>query len=221
MKLEVGVAERPLHGEDRTLVNLDLNLFGVFDGLGGYPGGAEAAEMAARTVGAYCRGHEPSLTVLAHSVIAANKAMIAAKANQELVGYTTATICWLAPGRLHWVSVGDSRLYHQPSGGRLMPVSRDEGYRNILNNCLGDEYEFKGLRQHSSFVVSHGDKLVLVTDGITGDFKPDLLNPVDLEAAITGRDAQAAAERLIDVARKHDDRSAIVIDIQAESGVEK
>ena len=215
MRIEVGVAERPLHGEDRTLVNLDLSLFGVFDGLGGYPGGAEAAEMAARTVERYCQGKEPAIETLAHSIIAANKAMIAAKADKQLVGYTTATICWLAPGRLHWVSVGDSRLYHQPAGRRLMPVSRDEGYRNILNNCLGDEYEFKGIRQRVTSTVDPGDRIVLVTDGVTGDFKPDLLRPTDLEAAIHGRDAQTAAEQLIEVARKADDRTAIVLDVQS------
>ena len=214
MKLEVGVAERTLHGEDRTLVRLDLNLFGVFDGLGGYLGGAEAAEMAARTVQACCQSREPSLTVLAHSIIAANKAMIAAKADQQLVGYTTTTVCWISGARMHWVSVGDSRLYHQPVGRPLMPVSRDEGYRNILNNCLGDEYEFKGIRQRMTSTVGPGDRIVLVTDGITGDFKPDLLSPSDLEAAITGRDAQAAAEQLIEVARKEDDRTAIVIDVK-------
>jgi serine/threonine protein phosphatase PrpC len=214
MRIEVGVAERPLHGEDRALVNLDLSLFGVFDGLGGYPGGAEAAEMAARVVESYCQGKDPSIETLAHAVIEANNAMIAAKADPQLVGYTTATVCWISGTRMHWVSVGDSRLYHQPVGRPLMPVSRDEGYRNILNNCLGDEYEFKGIRQRVTSTVGPGDRIVLVTDGVTGDFKPDLLRPTDLEAAIDGRDAQTAAGQLIEVARKADDRTAIVIDVQ-------
>ena len=33
MDLSVGVAERPLHGEDRALVVPGIGLFGVFDGL--------------------------------------------------------------------------------------------------------------------------------------------------------------------------------------------
>jgi hypothetical protein len=89
----------------------------------------------------------------------------------------------------------------QPAGWGLMPLSRDEGHRNILNNCLGDNYEFKGLRQRVTSVVGPGDKIVIVTDGITGDFKPDLLSPSDLEVAIVGLTAQSAAEQLIEVAR--------------------
>ena len=213
MRLDVGIAQLELHGEDRALVNLDLSLFGVLDGLGGHPGGAEAADMAARTVEAYCQGKEPALETLAHAIIAANTALTAAKADNQLVGYTTATVCWLAPGHLHWVSVGDSRIYRQPSGWRLMLLSRDEGHRNILDNCLGDDYEFKGLHQRLTLKVATGDRVVLVTDGVTGDFKPDLLYAADLEAAITGRDAQTAAEQLIAIAKKEDDRTAIVIDV--------
>ncbi len=213
MRLDVGLAERPLHGEDRALINLELGLFGVFDGLGGEGNGAEAAELATRTVEEYCQGKEPSIETLAHAVIEANKAMIAARADHLPMGYTTVTVCWVYGAQMHWVSVGDSRIYHQPSGRPLMPLSRDEGYRNILSNCLGDDYEFKGLRQRVTSRMDPEDRIVLVTDGVTGDFKPDLLSPSDLEAAITGRGAQAAAERLIEVLRKHDDRTAIVIDV--------
>ena len=45
---------------------------------------------------------------------------------------------------------------------------------------------------------------VLVTDGVTGDWPPDLLEPRDLERALAAASAQAAAERCIAIARKHD-----------------
>lgn len=213
MRLDVGIAKLELHGQDRALASLDLGLFGVFDGLGGHPGGAEAAEMASRTVEAYCQGKEPALETLAHAILAANEALTTAKADHQLVGYTTATVCWLAPGHLHWVSVGDSRIYRQASGWRLMLISRDEGDRNVLDNCLGDDYEFKGVCQRVTATVASGDRIVLVTDGVTGNLGPDRLYAADLEAALTGRGAQAAAEQLIAIAKKEDDRTAIVIDL--------
>jgi serine/threonine protein phosphatase PrpC len=54
----------------------------------------------------------------------------------------------------------------------------------------------------------------LVTDGITGDFVPDLLTEQDLAPAIDGDDPQRAADRLVEMARKQDDRTALVIFVE-------
>jgi serine/threonine protein phosphatase PrpC len=53
--LAVGAVRRDERGEDRLLVEPDLGLFGVFDGLGGHADGAAAAEIAATTVAARLR----------------------------------------------------------------------------------------------------------------------------------------------------------------------
>ena len=54
--------------QDRCLFDEALGLFGVADGVGGLPGGGEAAETAAATVTALLRAlpadAEPDLTVL-------------------------------------------------------------------------------------------------------------------------------------------------------------
>jgi serine/threonine protein phosphatase PrpC len=65
--------------------------------------------------------------------------------------------------------------------------------------------------QLGALALSPGDKLVLVTDGITGDFPPDILDPTEISSALASADPQAAAEALIRIARKHDDRTALVI----------
>lgn len=210
MRLDVGVAERPLHREDRALVNLELGLFGVFDGLGGEGNGAEAAEVAAKTVEKSCRGVDPSMAALVRATVDAQNAVLETGPGN---GYTTATICWIHAGIMDWVSLGDSRIYIQPADGRLAMASRDEGHGNIVDNYLGEPWQWLGARQKVTTMIGPGARILLVTDGITGDWKPDLLTESDLEAAITGREAQAAADQLIEVARKQDDRTAIVIDV--------
>lgn len=92
-------------------------------------------------------------------------------------------------------------------------VSRDEGYGNVVDNYLGERWRWRGVQQKQSIAVAPGDRILLVTDGITGDWEPDLLSEGDLEQAIAGLDAEAAAQRLIEVARKSDDRTAIVVDL--------
>jgi serine/threonine protein phosphatase PrpC len=210
MELSFGLAERPLHGEDRALVVPGIGLFGVFDGLGGEGGGAEAAEIACLTVGASCQGTEPSLRALVNAITDAQYAVVGPGSGN---GYTTATVCWIKERLMHWISLGDSRIHLQSRGGRLVMVSRDEGHGNIVDNYLGERWRWRGVQQRQSVAVAPGDRIVLVTDGVTGDWEPDLLSEGDLEQAVAGLDARQAAQRLIEVARKSDDRTAIVVDL--------
>ena len=92
-------------------------------------------------------------------------------------------------------------------------VSRDEGHGNIVDNYLGENWRWHGVQQRQSVAVPPGDRIALVTDGVTGDWEPDLLSEGDLHQAIADLDAEAAAQRLIEVARKSDDRTAIVVDL--------
>jgi len=65
-----------------------------------------------------------------------------------------------------------------------------------------------------SFVLRALDRLVLVTDGITGDTHGDRLSKSDFERYTDlGMTATESAEALVNNARKVDDRTAIVIDI--------
>ncbi len=212
MAVNAAWSKRPLHDEDAVLFAPDLGLFAVFDGLGGEYGGRQAARLARRIVASYCRSHASarSLETLAHAVIHANEVV----GKSPRAGFTTAVAVWIGGNVAHWVSVGDSRIYHQIGFEPLRMLSRDEGYDNIVDNYLGDRFTFKGVRQRQTITLRQRDTLLLVSDGITGDFKPDLLSPTDIATAIRDREPQDAADNLVEVARKHDDRTAIVIKIE-------
>src|ERR1700691_3235259 len=108
MRVRLGLAERPLHNQDRSLVDLELGLFGVFDGVGQYLRSGEAAQLAAETVAEVCRAARLSRV---EAMVAGCERADALIAQRDL-GATTATLAWLVGAELLYVSVGDSRLYH-------------------------------------------------------------------------------------------------------------
>src|SRR3954463_16052583 len=57
--LPLGTARLDERGEDRLLVDPEIGLFGVFDGVGGHVDGAATAELAAVTVAAQVRENLP------------------------------------------------------------------------------------------------------------------------------------------------------------------
>lgn len=214
MEVRVGLAVQPLHHQDRSLIEPDLSLFGVFDGVGQFEQSGQAAELAATTITEVCRAG--GLAPLDALVTGCERAD--ALIRQRSLGATTATVAWLVGAELHYVSVGDSRLYHLRAGDSLLvQITVDEGEGNVLFNALGEDGGRGGRSvapQRGTLQLAPKDKLLLVTDGITGDFVPDLLTEQDLAPAIDGDDPQRAADRLVEMARKQDDRTALVIFVE-------
>jgi serine/threonine protein phosphatase PrpC len=211
LNLRVGLAQLALHHQDRTLVDLELSLFGVFDGVGQYRRSGEAAQLAVETIAEVCRsGSMPPLEALVEGCDRADT-LIA----QGGLGATTATLAWIVGSDIFYVSVGDSRLYRQKAEDPApMQVTTDEGEGNILANALGLGSGRAGetvAPQRGKLRLERKDKLLLVTDGVTGDFAPDLLTDEELGLAVSISDPQQAAERLVKMARKRDDRTALVI----------
>ncbi|MGC2192760.1 MAG: protein phosphatase 2C domain-containing protein [Candidatus Dormiibacterota bacterium] len=193
------------------MTELDHGLFGVFDGVGAFPRSGEAAQLAAEVLAEAWRAQElPPAAALLRGCERAELLI-----RQRCLGATTATLAWIVERLLFYVSVGDSRLYHQPAGASSpVQVTVDEGEGNLLFNVLGEGPDRHGSSvapQRGTVPLSSGDKVILVTDGITGDFAPDLLTEEELALAIAGADPQRAAEQLVEIARKRDDRTAMVI----------
>ena len=204
----MGTSELRIHGQDRFLVDSELGLFAVFDGVGGVEGSERAAECAAQELPQLCHRlpGEP-LERLARALT-----VLSSKIARLQLGATTATALWLVGGVGWWLSVGDSRLY-RIRGRELVQLSRDQGEGNLLDSALGfPEPEGLLTRQRGRLDLQAGDRMALVTDGVTGDFPPDILRPEELAAALSRSSVQMAAEALVAAGRKWDDRTAVVLD---------
>lgn len=224
---QVGTAEQSLHGQDTLLVDEQLNLYGVFDGLGGHANSEEAARIASESIQASIQllsseytdatSLEKMLIDLADSVSKASQDIIDAEDElQQRLGLTTATVARLVEKdgetALLWASVGDSRLYIRTPDNEIAQVSQDEGEDNWVANSLGRNY-FKGVSQKEILLpIQPGDEIILVTDGITGDVGEDILGDEEILSALASSPtAQEASQELINISRKKDDKTAIVI----------
>ncbi len=173
--------------EDRYMRDCDTMLFGVADGVGGLPGGAEAAELAVREitggVETLAPGAEPDLARL---VERANKAV--AKLGMTLspamgIG-TTLTFGCIRGSAFHIAHVGDSRCYLARKGeffrvtedhsvenearlrrSRGEVVRYHEANRNALTRCIGQPSRVQV--DVISRPLAVGDRFLFCTDGVT------------------------------------------------------
>lgn len=240
IKLRTAVRDIPKHegvdSEDTVLVSEDLGLFGVFDGMGGYSGGKEASRAAARTVRRIEFPEDLEPTSPEHnqqfleSVLAfANQEITREQqSNPNMAGMgTTATILRRfkdEQGRemAAYASVGDTRLLRIRDGKVEFLTYEEFNPKDSrdLTNCLGGSRGFHGVdsgKNDGVIELREGDRLVLLSDGISGDKMDERLRHRDY-ASILNPDnnpsPKEAVESLIRNSKKVDDKSAIVIDIE-------
>jgi protein phosphatase len=192
----------------------------VADGMGGYEGGQEASHLAVETVSTFYRernGGTPQ-QVLNEALQAAHERIRQhGFAHPKLRGMgTTCTAIVVVGHALHYVHVGDTRLYLVRSGqitqitrdhsyvGRLVEsgvISREEAenhpQRNILTAALGTNAELIMDSPDQPAALQPGDVLVVCSDGLWGQVHdPEIL------AAVASKIPEDAARELIELARE-------------------
>ncbi len=211
-----GLAEKALKGEDASLVDREQGLYGVFDGAGGHGGASEASQGAAKKVGEIMKSLDPK----APSRQIEDTLRHALREGSEVAGHgvTTAVVVKIhhEGGKEYatWASVGDSRLYvYNTQSGRLKMISKDEGEGRYLDNCLGgDRGRNAKVKQVGTFELDAYDRLMLCSDGITGDYGSDILGDDEIRSVLHWAPSpEAASVQLVDMSRKRDDKTAIVI----------
>lgn len=173
--------------EDRYLLDEAALLFGVADGVGGLPGGAEAAQLAIEQISgalqATPKDKEPDLVRVvqqANSIVAA----LGQKISPAMGIGTTLTIGRVQQSTLKIAHVGDSRAY----GARKREFSRltedhsvenearlrrargevvyyHEANRNALTRCIGQPTPPEVDIITRPLVA--GDRYIFCTDGVT------------------------------------------------------
>jgi len=203
--------------EDSMFVRPDQNMYGVFDGAGGHQGGRLASELTASVVREFSDRYGNSLnsgSSLAFVLNAANERV----AKNPDAGLSTAVLAKAVKkdGRtlLAYASVGDSRLYIVDKEGNARQITRDEGEGRFITNAIGEEVgPGEGrTQQWGEVALRKGDRIVLCSDGVTGDYGADIMEPRELGFLVSrSQSAQEASKNLLANARKFDDRTAIVV----------
>lgn len=173
--------------EDRLLCADDLRLYAVADGIGGLPGGAEAAELAVTTLlrearAAVERGAPLDLVAAANAANAQVVDLGRRFAPDTGLG-TTLTVAHVEDDILKLINVGDSRCYLLREGrlsalttddtveqevlarrARGEKVRLDERYRNALTRCIGQPMPLDAVVH--DHVLQPGDRVLLCSDGV-------------------------------------------------------
>jgi protein phosphatase len=171
--------------EDRVLRDEALNLFGVADGVGGLPGGAEAAQCAVEVIHHEVKtaNGEPNLSQITQEANHA-VAQLGFRLSPHFGIGTTLTYGLFRHGQLHMAHVGDSRCYAFRAG-QLERLTEDhsveneakarrargeniwvnEQHRNALTRCIGQTtpLEVDILMRP----LQEGDRYLFSSDGIT------------------------------------------------------
>ena len=184
-------------------------------GIGGEKGGRAASQLAVEGMRHFSkRGRLEDV----EEIKAALGGISTAIMRTPEAGATTATVAKISKERgrkyLDYVQVGDSRIYVD-RGRDAYQVTRDEGVGHQIDNWLGDRAP--GVSQTGRFPLMGGDRVVLCTDGVTGDYGDERMSNYEI-AEIVNRgaevgSAQISARILVEEARKHDDRTAIVVEV--------
>lgn len=221
--------------EDTILVEPNLGLYAVLDGMGGMVSGDVASDLAARTLAAFVRQNLGAQELRLRDLLEAalNAAAISVNdlatnsAEHRGMG-TTVVACLVGPTReVSIAHAGDSRAYllrdHQLrqltrdhtisqqylDEGRPLSAEADVIYKSILTRNLGQERGVVPDVLEETLEV--GDRLLLCSDGLNGA----LIDEAILQMLSSRETPSHIARRLIDAALAgpcRDNVSVLVLD---------
>jgi protein phosphatase len=173
--------------EDRYVFDEETLLFGVADGVGGLPGGAEAAQEAVEVVTTKVRSRGPDENLDLKGIVQAANDAVAALGRRISPGVgigTTLTVGCIRHSRLRLAHVGDSRAYLWRKGdmvcltedhsvenearrrrARGEVVYYSEGQRGALTRCIGQAITPEV--DVSDIPLLGRDRFIFCTDGVT------------------------------------------------------
>lgn len=231
VQLDVGErsekAEYHEENEDTLLRDDEQRLFGVFDGMGGYANGAVASQKVAEAIKRHYLHTEAPATVedAIERAIGAVKmgriAVITKGRGGDSVGVFAKVEEIDGKPYLVWANVGDSRLFIQHEhGGEITAISTDQSSGNEVYNSFAQPGVEDNERDEFGYVeLKPGARIMFCSDGITGDWENQFLTDAEMQLGFNAPSAQAAADKFLEVSKKEDDKSVIVIDVL--SGEEK
>jgi len=221
--------------QDVLIVESQLSLFAVLDGMGGVVGGDVAARLAADAIVSFMKENAVAKTLQTRDLLdlaigeAAAAVYLQSKRSEHLNGMgTTVVACVVECGRLIVGNVGDSRAYLWRRG-ELLALTRDHSVvqelldvgwlsvseaavshtKNFLTRSLGlDPVVAVDLVEHA---LEPGDRVLLCSDGLH-----DVVSGNELADVLASRAPEHAAEQLVELAlpRGTDDISAVVVAVE-------
>ena len=202
--------------EDTWLVDLELGLLVVADGMGGHNAGEVASALAVKAIREHlvASGLPPNPSLLEQAIQLANQRILSAAARQpDQSGMgTTVVAAVVSDGRVFYMGVGDSRVYRWQEG-RLEQLTRDDSWlaaalegehrppalnthpmRHVLTKVVGLRPQLQAAAAECP--LEPGACLLLCSDGVHGAVPDETLAEIlgsDQEVGDLARDIVHAA----------------------------
>jgi protein phosphatase len=221
-------------------------VFAVSDGMGGARSGEFASSITVekvtrllprgfrRSAGGTNRGFGEILAAIVAAIHEDLTKM--GKSYDECVGMgATLSLGWFTPGWMHFSHVGDSRIYHLPSHGKLTQLSHDHSHvgwlrrtgrinerearshprRNALQQVLGAGTQF--MEPQLGAVACHpGDRFLFCTDGLVDGLWDRRIKEVLGASAADCERARALVDEAVECSGR-DNVTAVVVELRQES----
>ena len=210
-------------------------VFAVADGMGGHTGGAEASTIVADELSALSAAPWASAAGVHDAVeCAATRVRALADGSAGAPGSTLSGValveqdgmpCWLVfnvgdsrtyrlqNGRIEQVTVDHTRVQELVDAGRLTTdEARTHNQRNVITRAIGAGTVGPPQLDLSLLVAGPDDRLLICSDGLTGELTEHLIAALLLDVT----DPQAAAEALVReavTAGGRDNITAVVVDV--------
>ena len=220
--------------QDNYLIQQDLNLFAVADGMGGHQEGDLASKMALQVIEKAFKKKQPQNLSevpkkLIHSIEKANQCIFNKSFldKRELGMGTTLVLAYFFENHLFIANIGDSRLYLMQRGF-LWQITEDHSllneqmklglikekdikhfkYKNIIVRCLGIEKEVQCDIYKRE--IKSGDRFLLCSDGLS-----NMLSDKEMLEVLSIKEIKKALAQCINFAKKNggdDNITGILID---------
>ena len=220
--------------EDGYVLDERIKFFAIFDGLDGEKGSEYAVKMATEVAKNIIDSFEPPK--IASHLCWMLEQIDAKLRNDPRAGGASAVLARVVETgeglKLIFAAVGDSRLYMRRKG-QVFQVTIDDGMRAKDIEVMKDVNEEERMRilelkvkkylnSKEKFEVSYnnsgeiefekGDRILICTDGVSGKKSEERLEIEDIEKVFARElDDKTTAEVFVRVAKKNDDRIAIVV----------
>lgn len=225
------VGRKRQKNEDSYLINDELNIFVVADGMGGHAGGEYASRIAITTIEEMFRqqnGNTSPPEEIVDKAIRDASAKIISKAeeDQALKGMGTTVICLHLDGKRAVLGhVGDSRAYLFRDGA-LEQLTEDHSLVNeqvktgLITAEEAKTHQFKNIITRSVGVTPEvevdivikklkvGDSFLICSDGLS-----NLVEMKEMEKELSERETVLAAKAMVDLANKRggDDNITLLV----------
>ncbi len=221
--------------QDALVVDENLLLYGVADGMGGHNGGEIASAGARDGLIAHLTGKAPSLDALRDAITQVNADLFRQQAEDEkLSGMgTTLSVLWMSEHFAYLGHVGDSRIYRLREGkleqmtddhslvGELMRAgyltpeqAENHPNKNVILRAVGTE---EGIDVDLAVEERQpGDQWLICSDGLHG-----LVSDSKIEAIMTVNTPDAATNLLMEAALAAGGRDNISVVILTDGEVQR